>query len=163
MTQNSEQQFVEMMAKSQGILHKVSAMYCRDPDDKKDLFQEILLQLWKAYPSFRQESKISTWIYQIALNTAISNFRKTSRQPQKIALEDYHLQLADSNYDTETEEKMAQLRLAIETLSDIEKALVMLYFEGKDNEEIADILGITANNVRVKMSRIRDKLRAVVQ
>jgi RNA polymerase sigma-70 factor, ECF subfamily len=157
-----ENQFVETIKLHQGIVHKVCGMYRHDPDDRKDLFQEIVIQLWRAFPKFRQESKISTWIYQIALNVAISDFRKQSRKPQNIEFTEVLMNISEDEYDSETEEKIQQMHFAIAQLSEIEKAIVMLYFEEKSNEEIAEIIGITQNNVRVKMTRIREKLKSHV-
>lgn len=162
MNQSTENQFIEIIKTHQGIVHKVCGMYRRDPDDRKDLFQEIIIQLWRAFPKFRQESKISTWIYQIALNVAISDFRKESRRPQRIELSENILNISEEAYDNTTDEKIKTLHHAIAQLSEIEKAIIMLYFEEKDNEEIAEIMGITQNNVRVKMTRIREKLRTML-
>ena len=162
LNQSTENQFVEIIKTHQGILHKVCGMYRHDPDDKKDLFQEIVIQLWRAFPKFRQESKISTWIYQISLNVAISDFRKESRRPKRVELNENLLNISDNIYDNSTEEQIKVMHNAIAQLSEIEKAIVMLYFEEKDNEEIAEIVGITQNNVRVKMTRIREKLRMIV-
>ncbi len=162
LNQSTENQFVEIIKLHQGIVHKVCGMYRHDLDDRKDLFQEIVIQLWRAFPKFRQESKISTWIYQIALNVAISDFRKESRRPKKVELSEHLMNISDNAYDSETEEKIQQMHFAIAQLSEIEKAIVMLYFEEKNNEEIAEIVGITQNNVRVKMTRIREKLRTLI-
>lgn len=162
MSQIIENQFVELIKIHQGIVHKVCGMYRRDPDDRKDLFQEIVIQLWKAFPKFRQEAKISTWIYQIALNVAISDFRKESRKPIRVALNETIANISDSQYDYSTEEKLQVLYKAIDQLSEVEKAIMMLYFEEKSNEEIAEIIGISQNNVRVKMTRIREKLRTLM-
>ncbi len=158
MSESLEKQFVAYLNQHQRIIHKVCGMYRHDPDDKKDLFQEIVIQLWKAFPNFRQEAKVSTWIYQIALNVAISDFRKESRRPQKTSLDDLQIAIP-SEPEPDTAEKLQQLYKAIEALSAIEKALLMLYFEEKNNEEIAEIMGITPNNVRVKMTGIREKLK----
>ncbi|WP_044173455.1 RNA polymerase sigma factor [Flectobacillus major] len=158
-----EKQFATYLKEHQGIVHKVCGMYRRDPDDKKDLFQEIVVQLWRAFPKFRHESKVSTWIYQIALNVAISDLRKESRKPSQTSIDEFSGQLADNEPDTELEEKLALLNRAIVELSDIEKAILMLYFEEKSNDEIAEIMGITINNVRVKMTRIREKLRVLMK
>lgn len=137
-------------------------MYRHDLNDKKDLFQEIVIQLWRAFPKFRQESKISTWIYQIALNVAISDFRKENRRPKRVELSENLMNISDDIYDNSTEKQIEIMHHAIAQLSEIEKAIVMLYFEEKDNEEIAEIVGITQNNVRVKMTRIREKLRTML-
>nr|WP_323256121.1 sigma-70 family RNA polymerase sigma factor [Arcicella sp. DC25W] len=157
-----ENQFVELIKIHQGIVHKVCGMYRRDPDDRKDLFQEIVIQLWKAFPKFRQEAKVSTWIYQIALNVAISDFRKESRKPIRVELSETFANISDNQYDFSFEEKLKVLYQAIDQLSEVEKAIMMLYFEEKSNEEIAEIIGISQNNVRVKMTRIREKLRTLM-
>jgi len=157
-----ENQFVELIKIHQGIVHKVCGMYRRDPDDRKDLFQEIVIQLWKAFPKFRQEAKVSTWIYQIALNVAISDFRKESRKPIRVELSETFANISDNQYDYSFEEKLKVLYQAIDQLSEVEKAIMMLYFEEKSNEEIAEIIGISQNNVRVKMTRIREKLRTLM-
>lgn len=149
---------MRLIEANQGILHNVCGLYCHDPTDRQDLFQEIVIQLWKAFPSFRQESKPSTWLYQVALNVAISNFRRVSRRPAQTTLSDEVL-----NYAAPTDERstarLEHLYRAIGTLSDVDKALVMLHFEEKSSEEIAVILGITPGNVRVKMHRVQEKLR----
>lgn len=134
-------------------------MYVDNEEDRRDLFQEIIIQLWKAFPKFRGESKISTWMYRVALNTAISYFRKQSRKPQRTSLERSFLQIADEEYDFDYEEKLKILKSAIDRLTKIEKAIIMLYLEEKDYEEIAETVGITQNYVRVKMNRIKNKLK----
>lgn len=157
-----EEQFLEIIEKNQGIVHKVCAMYVDKQEDRQDLFQEILIQLWKAYPRFRGDSKISTWMYRVALNTAISHFRKETRKPAKTSLDMTSFQVADTPYDYEYEEKLKILKNAIQYLSKIERAIMMLYLEDKDYEEIAQTVGITQNYVRVKMNRIRNKLKKIL-
>jgi len=128
--------------------------------ERQDLFQEMVLQLWKAFPSFRNESKVTTWMYRIALNTAISGLRK--KRVITTELENISLQIADTPQDNFTEE-LHRLYHAIEYLSAIEKSIILLYLEDKPYEEIAEITGITANYVAVKMSRIKDKLRTLLK
>jgi RNA polymerase sigma-70 factor, ECF subfamily len=137
-------------------------MYASNKEDRRDLFQEILIQLWKAYPKFRNESKITTWMYRVALNTAISQFRKSSRKPAHLDIDENGFQIADNVYDYEYEEKLRILQSAITQLSKIEKAIVMLYLEDKPYTEIADTIGITENNLRVKLNRIKTKLKKMV-
>jgi RNA polymerase sigma-70 factor, ECF subfamily len=155
-----EQQFVQTINENQGILHKVCRIYCSKQEDHNDLFQEIVLQLWKAFPSFRNESKITTWMYRIALNTAISGLRK--KKIEVIGLESVKFQIADKAADN-TDEELKYLYKAIGQLSDIEKSIVLLYLEDKPYEEIAEITGITANYVAVKMNRIKEKLKNLVK
>ena len=124
----------------------------------QDLFQEIIIQIWKAFPKFRSESKQSTWMYRIALNTAISNLRKRQRSPH-ITVPDLALILSAEHFDHEKDEKRQLLYEAISRLSELEKAIVMLYLEEKSYEEMEEILGIGQGNLRVKMNRIKEKLR----
>ena len=155
-----EQHFVQTINQNQGILHKVCRIYCNNAIEREDLFQEIVLQLWKAFPSFRNESKKSTWMYRIALNTAISGLRK--KKIQTTALEHISFQLEDK-HEISIEDNLQQLYKAIEYLSDVEKSIVLLYLEDKPYEEIAEITGITANYVAVKMNRIKEKLRTLLK
>lgn len=155
-----EQQFLKTINQNQGILHKVCRIYCRNQEDHNDLFQEIVLQLWKAFPSFRSESKISTWMYRIALNTAISGLRK--KKIKLTELEKISFQIEDKKEIT-IEENLQQLYKAIEYLSDVEKSIVLLYLEDKPYDEIAEITGITANYVAVKMNRIKEKLKTLLK
>jgi RNA polymerase sigma-70 factor (ECF subfamily) len=134
-------------------------MYCNNPDNRQDLFQEIVIQLWKAFPSFRQEAKFSTWMYRVAINTAISDIRRQKNRIRGIGIENIADEIQDEEYNREKEEQLRQLYSAIGQLSPIEKALVMLYLEDKSYDEMEDILGINQNNLRVKMNRVKEKLR----
>jgi RNA polymerase sigma-70 factor (ECF subfamily) len=152
-----------MVSEHRGMLHNVCRLYCQTAPDRQDLFQEIVFQLWRSYPSFRGEAKISTWLYRIALNTAISGLRKkrgliTTVDPERLPTE-----LQDIQYSTEKEEQLRLLYTAIAQLSEVERALTMLYLEDKSYQEMEEILGISQNNLRVKMNRIRDKLRKITQ
>ena len=145
------------------MLYKVCNLYAHTEHDRQDLFQEMVIQLWKSYPKFRGDSKFSTWLYRIALNTAISDLR---RQKHKILfVEPQHLptEIEDLQYYKEKEEKFQQLYTAINELTEIERAITMLYLEDKSYEEMEDILGINQNNLRVKMNRIKEKLRKITK
>jgi RNA polymerase sigma-70 factor (ECF subfamily) len=131
--------------------------------DKQDLFQEIIIQVWKSYPGFRGESKFSTWLYRIALNTAISDLRKQKKRVTARDAEAFSFSLEAGSYDSEQEEQFRQLHAAIGQLTEVEKALVMLYLEDKSYDEMEEILGINQNNLRVKMNRIKEKLRKLTK
>lgn len=152
--------FLETIEKHRGIIFKVCKMYCHS-GDCDDLYQDIVAQLWHAWKSFRGESRISTWIYRVALNTAISGFRKQTRNPLKNSLQDVSIHLSTDDSRTKKED-IEVLYLAIDYLSRVEKAMVMLYLDEVPYEEIASIMGITQNNVRVKMLRIREKLKNIM-
>jgi RNA polymerase sigma-70 factor, ECF subfamily len=160
---NTEQDFVKIINEHQGLIHKVCFMYERNDESRKDLFQEVVLQLWRAFPSFKGQAKITTWIYRIALNTAISSLRKTSRTPESTDLDNLKFQIADDNESASRREQFQMLENAINQLSEIEKAMIMLYLDEIPYEEIAETLGITQNNVRVKMNRIREKLKKIMK
>ena len=155
-----EKKFVDLINQHQGLIHKVCIMYENDSEVRNDLFQEIVLQLWKSFPSFRGEAKISTWMYRIALNTAISGFRKGTRKIKTEDLKELHFNISESG--DETEENLQKLQGAIRQLSEIDRAMIMMALEEIPYEEIAETIGISQNNVRVRMNRIREKLRKMM-
>jgi len=157
-----EKAFLQIITENQGIIHKVCSIYCDLEEDRRDLFQEILVQLWKSYPSFRSESKFSTWMYRVALNTAITSFKKDKRQPDKTGVSYENLQLAEELYDTGAEDQIKMLNQAVSQLTGVEKSIILLFLEDKKYEEIAEITGITQNYVRVKMNRIKKKLKLLM-
>lgn len=155
-------QFEKAIKEHEGLIHKVCRIYAYTDADRQDLFQEIIIQLWRAYPKFKGQSKFSTWLYRVAINTAITGLRKKkdfiqSYEPDKLPTE-----ISDA-YHHEQEEQWQQLYTAIERLNEIEKAIVMLYLEDKTYDEMEDILGISSGNLRVKMSRIKEKLRQLTK
>ena len=138
-------------------------MYGATEPDRQDLFQEIVVQLWRSYPSFRGEARFSTWLYRIALNTAISDLRKQRRYGPAPDPEQLSIPLQDLQYASDKAEQLQQLYAAIDRLTEIEKALTMLYLEDKSYQEMEEILGISQNNLRVKMNRIKEKLRKMTK
>ncbi len=131
-------------------------------EDQEDLFQEIILQLWKSYDSFQGNSLYSSWMYRVALNTALTFFKKEKRKPdnQKIHQE------MDWQEDSSSSEKETQLDYfyqAVQQLNQIEKALIFLFLEGQSHKEIADNLGITEGNARVKLNRTKEKLQTLIK
>jgi RNA polymerase sigma-70 factor (ECF subfamily) len=157
-----EKKFIDLINQHQGLIHKVCLMYEHDRDVRNDLFQEIVLQLWKSFPSFRGEAKITTWMYRIALNTAISGYRKQSRGVKTEDLQELHFNISENYGMDEQEDDFQRLQWAIRQLSEIERAMVMMALEEVPYEEIAETIGITQNNVRVRMNRIREKLRKLM-
>jgi RNA polymerase sigma factor (sigma-70 family) len=154
--------FIAIINAHQALIQRVCKLYCQDADDRQDLYQEIVLQLWRAYPRYEPSAKISTWLYRVALNVAISDLRQRTRKRTAGLLDATMLDLATSLEVGPDADDLAQLYRAIGRLSDVEKAFVLLYLEERTYEEIADILGITQNNVRVKMHRVQDKLRQLL-
>ncbi|SFD97980.1 RNA polymerase sigma-70 factor, ECF subfamily [Chitinophaga sp. CF118] len=152
--------FLSLVEENKGILYKVANAYCKDADDRQDLIQEILVQLWKSYEKYDDQYKHSTWIYRIALNVAISMYRKEHRR-KKIAnpITDNILYLADISYNNELDIKVGLLHQFISELKELDKALMLLYLEQKSHKEIAEIMDISETNVATKVSRIKEKLK----
>lgn len=162
MRKDLEHKFVTELENNQNIVHKVCSLYTNNSDAHNDLFQEITIQLWKAYPKFRGESKFSTWMYRVALNTAITLYRKTKKQVRTQDYDDFIYKIKSDDYDQTEEQQLKLMYDALKQLGDIDKALVFLYLEDKDYSEISDTLGISEVNARVKMNRIKKKLRTIV-
>ena len=156
-----EKSFVKLVNEHQGLIHKVCFLYENDTEARNDLFQEIVLQLWKSFHTFRGDAKITTWMYRIALNTAISGYRKQNRQIKTQDLQEWHFNVAD-DHRGDDEENLHRLQWAIRQLSEIERAMIMMALEEVPYDEIAEAIGITQNNVRVRMNRIREKLRKLM-
>lgn len=136
-------------------------MYVQRAEDRDDLFQEITLQAWKSYPRFKGDARFSTWLYRVALNTAITHFRKQQKNPLRQS-EETAIDLQDTPTDP-TEEQFQMMYKAIGELSEVDKALVLLYLEDYPYDDIAQMMGITANHVAVKMNRIKTKLQSITQ
>lgn len=157
-----EKKFTNLIKENQGLIHKVCLLYEHDPEIRNDLFQEIVLQLWKSFHSFRGEAKITTWMYRIALNTAISGFRKRSRNIKTEDIREWHFNISDHPANDEREEDVKKLHWAIRQLSEIERGMIMMALDEVPYDEIAETIGITQNNVRVRMNRIREKLKTLM-
>lgn len=157
-----EKKFINLINQHQGLIHKICFMYEQDSDDRNDLFQEIVFQLWKSFSTFRGEAKITTWMYRIALNTAISGYRKQKRHVQTEDLHEIHFNITENYSGDGFEEDFQKLQSAIKLLSEIERAMIMMALEEVPYDEIAETIGITQNNVRVRMNRIREKLRKIM-
>ncbi|MBL7827879.1 MAG: sigma-70 family RNA polymerase sigma factor [Saprospiraceae bacterium] len=154
--EQEKHQFVSILAEYQAIIHKICRAFCPNPDDRQDLFQEITLHLWRSFSTFKGDSKISTWIYRVSLNVAIAGARK--KRPLTEEISSTHSNIPEDDRRQEEEQIEAMFRV-IYSLSDIEKAITLLYFENKTSGEIAALTGISSENVRVKLHRIRDKIR----
>jgi len=158
-----DQSFEEQIKEHERMVYKICRMYANTEDDRKDLFQEIIIQLWRAYPKFRGEARFSTWLYRIGLNVAITQFRKNKNKILSTDIDASNLELSEEVYSLQEEENFKLMYLAIEQLNDIEKAVVMLYLEDKSYNEMEDILGISNAALRVKMNRIKEKLRQITK
>ena len=158
-----EKEFIELVNNNRALIFKVCNLYCHDPESRRDLFQEVVLQLWKSLPYFKKESSSSTWIYRVALNTAISNFRKESKKPEKTSLTLTAFEIPDMSTSDEKKENTSSLHIAIGKLTEIEKAIIMLYLDEKTYDEISEIIGISNSNVGVRLNRIKNKLSKLIK
>ena len=157
-----EKEFIKLIQKHQGILHKICNVYFYCNSYKEDYYQEILIRLWKSFPSFKNQSAFSTWLYRVALNTAIDIIRKQSILPVNVELSrnEFNIPIYEQN---EEAEKKDQLYKAIDHLSDTEKAIIILYLEEYDYKEIAAIMGISESNTGVKINRIKSQLIKILE
>ena len=147
-----EKEFLEMIHEHKKIIYKVVSFYANADSPFNDLYQEVVINLWKGFPAFRCDSKASTWIYRIALNSCISFFRKESKKP-------VHVELTWDIPDHDNNEDIAELYNLIGRLGVLERALVLLYLEEKSYQEISEITGLTVTNVATKLARIKNKLK----
>lgn len=153
------QYFQKIIGQHKGILYKVSHAYCPNEDDRQDLIQEMMIQVWQSIPRYNNQFKISTWLYRISLNVAISFYRKNITRSNKYTM------LNEQTAQIPTEEKITEerqlnlLEQFINELKEIDKALMILYLEDKSHAEIAEILGMSISNVGTKIVRIREKLK----
>lgn len=157
-----EKEFVQLVKDNQGLIIKVSRLYTNTVEDEQDLFQEIVLQLWKSYESFKGQSKISTWMYRVALNTAITLFRKKIKAPDTDEISEFHFKNF-LDVDDEKEQQVSLLYKVIKMLPNIERAIVTMYLDDLPYKEIADNLGITEVNARVKMNRLKKTLKELME
>ena len=162
MKKKLEHNFVELLEKHQNIVHKVCRLYTNNQDAHNDLFQEITIQLWKAYPKFRGDSKFSTWMYRVGLNTAITLYRKGKRRIKTEEFDALQFKISAEAYDDSEEQQIKLMYKAVHQLNDIDKALIFLYLEDKGYKEISETMGISEVNARVKMNRVKTKLKTIL-
>lgn len=157
---NTRDKFLQVIQSNKGIIYKVANAYCHDAEDRKDLVQEIIIQLWGTFERYDDTYKLSTWMYRIALNVAISFHRKTiSRASINEPLTESMINIADDNHHGKLEADITLLQKFINELNELDKALMLLYLEENSYREIAEVLGITETNVASKISRIKEKLK----
>ena len=158
----TEPEFLALITEHKGILYKVSRMYFDQLEDQQDLFQEIILQLWKSLESFKGNSQFSSWMYRVALNTAIVFFKKEKRKPDSYASINVD-PIAYDGYNDEKDQQLVHFYKAVQELNKIEKALILQFIEGFSGKEIAENLGLSEVNVRVKTNRTKIKLQEIIK
>jgi RNA polymerase sigma-70 factor (ECF subfamily) len=159
---SKEKEFVQLIKENQGLIIKVSRLYTHTLEDEQDLFQEIVLQLWRSYGSYKGESKISTWMYRVALNTAITIFRKKTKSLATDELQDIQYKnFVDTDDDQQVQ--ISLLYRVIKMLPNIERAIVTMYLDDLPYREIAENLGISEVNARVKMNRLKKTIKELME
>lgn len=164
---NKKEQFIRTIDEHKKIIYKIVNSYCQNKEDRKDLEQEIIIQLWNSFDNYNSDYKYSTWMYRIALNVAISFYRKEKKWSMK---NDFYNEESIFKIEEDTIEEQTELNYHlkllqefIHNLNELNKALMLLYLEEKSYEEISEILGITKTNVATKISRIKLKLKKEFQ
>lgn len=158
-TPTTSPDFLTLIEANKRIIFKICNSYCRNADDREDLAQEIIYQLWKSWSSFNSHYKLSTWMYRIALNVAISFYRKEQKATPTVSMGDHVIEVADENLEEGLETNLNALQQFINELNPLDRALMILYLEEKSHKEMAEIIGITSTNVATKISRIKDQLK----
>jgi len=154
--------FISMIRDCEGILYKISRIYSEDMIDRQDLYQDIVYQLWKSFNSFKGDAKLSTWVYRVALNTAISHLERSGKTRNKVPInEDVFNRFEET--DHLMDERVEALYTQIKKLDLIEKGVILLYLESKSYEEIAVITGFSVSNVGTRLNRIKNKLREQIK
>lgn len=153
------QKFHQIIEQHKGILFKVVKIYCRNDDDRQDLMQEIMIQIWKSLHRYNDTYAITTWLYRISLNVAISFYRKNAHiKNSSIQLIDEHLPIQEET-NSEKQEQLNLLEQFISELNDLDRAIILLYLEEKSHAEISEIMGLSVTNVGTKLGRIKEKLK----
>ncbi len=149
-----EKEFTELLYQNQGIVHKICSLYFNNRVDKEDYKQELIIQLWKAFPSFNNQSKFSTWMYRVCLNASIDILRKEKSQPRFVKIDNHSIEVTVEPNPDKNQNK-EKLYKAINKLSEIDKAIITLYLDEFSYKEIAEIIGISESNTGVKINRIK--------
>lgn len=158
---DKKNRFIKVIKENEGLIFKVATLYTNSVQDKEDLHQEIVFQLWKSFDSFNEQSKLSTWMYRVAMNTAIYNLKSAKRQINTISI-DTESERVSEVVDKSEEKRIRLLYESIQTLNLLERGIILLYLEGKNHQEIAEIIGITTSNVGTKILRIKGKLKSQI-
>jgi len=155
---DKEEKFIDAIKENEGIIYKITSVYTNSRDGQKDLYHEIVYQLWKSFDSFKGKSKFSTWMYRVALNTSIAHINKRKKKVDQVSM-DFQLLTILDEHDTLMAERLRILHAHIKLLNAVEKGIILLFLEGKSYEEIAAITGFSKTNVGTRLGRIKNKLK----
>ncbi len=158
----NQKDFIQLIQNNEGILFKISGLYSNNSTESQDLRQEMIYQLWKSYASFKGQSKISTWLYKVCLNTALVFVKKNNHRPMKVENDEQIYQMTD-NQDPDFADQVHHLYQSIKKLNKIERAIILLHLEGNSYEEISEITGFKNSNIGTRLGRVKNKLTILMK
>ncbi|KMQ66807.1 RNA polymerase sigma70 factor [Chryseobacterium angstadtii] len=163
MSSPTETAFLKLINQHKGILYKASRIYADSVEDREDLQQEILIQLWKSYQNFQGNSEFSTWMYRVAINTAITYLKKEKRRTHNQADVPTHFEVQQEDYNPVKDKQLEIFYNAVQELKAIEKAVIFYFMEGMSHKEIGENLGLSEGNARVKLNRTKEKIQQIIK
>lgn len=163
MSSPTETAFLKLVSQHKGILYKASRIYADSAEDREDLQQEILIQLWKSYQNFKGNSEFSTWMYRVAINTAITYLKKEKQRTNNQADVPDHFEVQQEDYNPAKDKQLEAFYNAVQELKALEKAVIFYFMEGMSHKEIGDNLGLSEGNARVKLNRTKEKIQQIIK
>ncbi|MDP9958991.1 RNA polymerase sigma factor [Chryseobacterium lathyri] len=163
MSSQTETAFLKLVNQHKGILYKASRMYADSLEDREDLQQEILIQLWKSYQNFKGNSEFSTWMYRVAINTAITYLKKEKIRTNNHTDVPHHFEVQNEDYNPSKDRQLEVFYIAVQELKALEKAIIFYFMEGMSHKEIGDNLGLSEGNARVKLNRAKEKIQQIIK
>ena len=156
-----EEAFTKIIKDNESLIFKIARLYTNNTGDRDDLFQEIVIQVWKAFPTFKNDAKASTWMYRVALNTAISGLRKKKKHISWVSIDKTTLNYSEIQSDGQND-KLEFLYQCIKELNELDKGIILLYLENKSYGEIAEVIGMSETNIGTRISRIKQKMKSKI-
>ena len=163
MSSQTETAFLKLVNQHKGILYKASRIYADSLEDREDLQQEILIQLWKSYQNFKGNSEFSTWMYRVAINTAITYLKKEKMRTNNHTDVPHHFEVQNEDYNPSKDRQLEVFYSAVQELKALEKAIIFYFMEGMSHKEIGDNLGLSEGNARVKLNRTKEKIQQIIK
>ncbi|KFF20539.1 MULTISPECIES: RNA polymerase sigma factor [Chryseobacterium] len=163
MSSQTETAFLKLVNQHKGILYKASRIYADSLEDREDLQQEILIQLWKSYQNFKGNSEFSTWMYRVAINTAITYLKKEKQRTHNQTEVPHHFEVQNEDYNPAKDKQLEVFYAAVQELKALEKAVIFYFMEGMSHKEIGDNLGLSEGNARVKLNRTKEKIQQIIK
>lgn len=163
MSNSTEAIFLQLINQHKGILYKASRIYADSTEDREDLQQEILIQLWKSYQNFKGNSEFSTWMYRVAINTAITFLKKEKQRATHHTDSPHHFEFQNEEYNPSKDKQLEVFYKAVQELKPLEKAIIFYFMEGLSHKEIGNNMGLSEGNARVKLNRTKEKIQYIIK